>query len=380
MIKIGITIDLRKSIWSNGINQNAIYLANLLKKIGYDTELIHPLTDNLDDIDTIKTISILESYKNKYDLIIQLGFTVTSNMMVQYKHMNHIIKLVSYKCGNEFLVDMESILFDASKDRTNAKDGDNDDPEAIPDQIWSIPQMENSCLQYYSYMLKQDKATVVPFIWEPMAIEDHCKDHGFSTYKIKDLKKIGIMEPNLSVMKNLLIPVLAADIQYTNHSNIEHVYMIGADIISSRKRLVQIISKTKLFKDKKISADSRVNTVDALNKYVDIVLSWQWENNLNYLWLDVAWLGWPVIHNGSLCQDVGYYYDGFDINGAQTQIQNVIKNHNSDLEYLDRNRNIIKRYTSENDDLKKNYKILIENVLNNTFNKYTYDWKTNSVF
>ena len=48
MKRIGITVRLSKGLWTNGINQNAIYFANLLKEIGYSVYLIHDLKDEHD--------------------------------------------------------------------------------------------------------------------------------------------------------------------------------------------------------------------------------------------------------------------------------------------------------------------------------------------
>lgn len=378
--RIGITIKTTTSIWSNGINQNAIYLANLLKEVGYSVYLIHNSEDKIEEIAGIKSIKLKKSFNVPFSLIIQLGFIVTSSFIKKWKNKKSNIRLVSYKCGNDFIIDSESMLFNTNQKRTKEIDADNIDPIAKPDQIWSIPQMEKSNLEYYKYTLNQEKATVVPFVWEPIAIKDYCQDHNFGTYEKREIKNIAIMEPNISVMKHVLIPITAIDTYYKKiNQGIEAVYMFGADMIKDNKRFIQIVKNTEIFKAGLVSADSRVPTVDVLNKYSDVVVSWQWENNLNYLWLDVAWLGWPVIHNGSLCQDVGYYYEDFNISQAAEKLKYAIENHNEDDTYIERNRKVIERYTHKNNKLKEQYKVLVENVLNNKFEKYSYDWKTNSV-
>lgn len=376
---IGITIDLGTNIWSNGINQNAIYLANLLKEIGYIPYLIHLLDKEIEDINGIKSVSLKKSKNIPFNLIVQLGFIVTESTFNIFKQKNKTVKLVQYKCGNEFLVDMESILFNTNEKRTESLSQSNVNRPQKPNQIWSIPQMENTNLQYYAFMSKQDKATVVPFIWEPLAIEDYAIENNFTTYTTRDLNRIGVMEPNLSVMKNCLLPMVAIESYYKQNKNISKVRLFSTEKLRTNKRLLQLIGSMDIYKDKLVSAEGRIPTLDALNKYIDLVLSWQWENNLNYLWLDVAWMGWPVIHNGSLCQDIGYYYPEFNIHAAILKLEEAILNHNNDNEYIQRNRQIIKRYTHKNELLKEQYKILVENVLNNKFQKYSYDWKTNSI-
>jgi hypothetical protein len=378
--RIGITIKTSTSIWSNGINQNAIYLANLLNKIGYSVYLIHDSEDKIEEIAGIKSIKLERSFNIPFSLIIQLGFTVTSSFIKKWKNKKSNVRLVSYNCGNNFIIDSESMLFNANQKRTKGAGADSINPKAKPDQIWSIPQMEKSNLEYYKYTANQEKATVVPFVWEPIAIEDYCQDHNFGTYEKKEIKNIAIMEPNISVMKHTLIPIAAIDTYYKKiNQDIEAVYMFGADKIKDSKRFIQIVKNTEIFKAGLVSADVRVPIVDVLNKYADIVVSWQWENNLNYLWLDIAWLGWPVVHNGSLCQDIGYYYEDFNISQAAEKIKYAIENHNEDDVYLERNKKVIERYTHKNEKLKEQYKILVENVLNNKFEKYSYDWKTNSI-
>jgi len=373
MKRIAITINLKvSSLFSNGINQNAIYLANLLKEIGYSVYLVHVLEDDVDDIVGIKTISLKKAFNIPFDLVFQFGFTMHQPIMDIFKTKNKNIKLVAYECGNKYIIDMESILFKPDKD-TVIED------RAKPHQIWSIPQMENSNLDYYKFLNRQERATVVPFIWEPLAIEDHMQEKGYSLYTERNLNRIVVLEANISVMKNILLPIVAIDKYYKDHKHIEKVVLYGTDHIKTNKTFMSIINRTKMAKDKKVFANPRENTVDVLNTLGDVVFSWQWENNLNYLWLDAAWMGWPVVHNGNLCQDVGYYYDGFNVDMGVEVLKNAIENHNKDVDYLERNRKTIERYTHKNEKLKEQYKILVENVLNNKFEKYSYDWKTNLI-
>jgi hypothetical protein len=378
-MNIGITVNLKSSIWSNGINQNGIYVANLIKEIGYTPWLIYQSDLEVESVADFNIAPFSESYHMKFDVIIQLGITVSAAMLAKYRKQNSEVKLLSYKCGNDFVIDMESIVFSANEQRTIGLDGNDTDPNAIPDQVWAIPQHENSALQYFKFTSKQDKALIAPFIWEPMSIEDYAQDHNLTTYTKRDLNRIGVMEPNLSVLKNVLIPIAILEKQYNTNTNIKKIYLIGSDFMKSNKRLLQILKETNIHKNKLVTAEPRIQTVEAINKHVDVVLSWQWENNLNYLWLDIAWMGWPVIHNGSLCQDVGYYYPEFDIEAGQQQVQKAIEAHNDDTDYLERNRNIIKRYTHKNEQLKADYKMLLDNLVNGQFVKYEYDWKTNSL-
>jgi len=248
-----------------------------------------------------------------------------------------------------------------------------------PHQVWSIPQMEETCYHIYQYTERQDKVTVVPFIWSPTVIEKFFENKNFKTFTPREINRCVVMEPNFSVMKNVFNPILTLE-KNQKINPFKEIYLFGADVLKDSKPFIDFIKSTEIYKKGIATVEPRISTSDVLNRYSDIVLSWQWENNLNYLWLDIAWMGWPVVHNGSMCKDVGYYYERFNCDEAVDRISEVIKNHNNNyLDYLKRNREIISRYTIENDKMVHQYKILVNNVLNNKFVRANYNPETNLV-
>jgi hypothetical protein len=115
--------------------------------------------------------------------------------------------------------------------------------------------------------------------------------------------------------------------------------------------------------DKKITIEARFNTLSFMNMYGDIAVSHQWENNLNYLYLDLAWMGWPIVHNASLCSDVGYYYSQFNYEEGGNKIMEAIHNHDEKKdEYLQKNRKAINRFLPSNKELQNKYIELINDL------------------
>lgn len=387
---IGITINLTSSsIWSNGINQNAIYLANLLATAGHSIILIFSDSNskNKKSVNTLKKIikgndnitsmDIVQSFNVRFDVLIQLGISIENIWMNAYKKHNSNIKTINYECGNHFLIDSEKILY-------NHLGGDKPPKrEAViikPDQIWVIPQMENTNLHYYQHRRDCNKATVIPFVWDSMALEENAKSNNFKTYTKRDINKVAVMEPNISIMKNCIYPIVILEkfVKYEK-DELKKIMLIGADRIKNNYTFKKLIKDTTLFKKGLLSAEARFQTHMVLEKHVDMVLSWQIENPLNYLYFDVCWLGWPLVHNANLCKDIGYYYEGFDADGAVDAIKNVIANHNSDEDYMNRMRKIISRYTIENEKMLDNYNRLLDDLVNDRFKRWSYDWKTNTI-
>lgn len=388
-MKIGITVKFSTdSIWSNGINQNAMYLGMALKKAGHDVYIVCSnetiyvegetlAQDVLNEIPLgLKIIGLKQSFKEPWDVMIRLSLSVERGMKDMWLSQNKNFKLVNYECACKLIIDTEKIIFGAH----DAGDHGRRIEFAIPDQVWFIPQHESMNVPYFQFINECENATVVPFVWDPVSIETEARKKGYELYNEREFKKITIMEPNTNVVKTCLTPIMIADKFYKNEKhNIDHLYVAGSLKLKDNKAFISFVTKTQLFKDKIISVDPRVYTHKMLHNYADLVISWQWENALNYFYIDVAYLGFPIIHNADLCKDLGYYYKGTDVNAGVNQLKKAINNHNKDKNYLAKNRKIIKRYTNENDQLIKNYNSLLEDLVHGKFKKRKYSWKTNTI-
>jgi len=375
MKKIGITFtppDNAVGMFSSGIRQNALYFTELLSNIGYNVSLIiHPSR-----IDKLKGIygfdgkyqytDLSNIFDEKYDIVFQFGFEISDNFLIELKKNN--VKLIQYNCSNDYIYDMEHALF--SKDNKETQFSRLHDLHPIFDQIWSIPQMANSNLHYWATLYKT-KCIEVPFIWSPLAIEQFeqdCIKSGIGDFKYKPKnseKKLAIFEPNLNVFKWAFPALLVCENAYRNNKDIKHVYVTNVNSNSSLNVdfFTTLVKPLDLLKDKKISIEGRYNTLYFMKEYADVAVSHQWENPLNYLYLDLAWMGWPIVHNAHLCTDIGYYYDHFNYEEGGKVLNEVIKNHDLNYEdYLIKSRKIIDRYLPSNKDLQDKYKILIENI------------------
>lgn len=384
-MRIGITINVGgSSIWSNGVNQNAIYLAMVFAKGGHDSNIIYSSQEKNKTEDELKKlpldvncIKIQDSFSQKFDVIVQLGLTCEKAWMDAWKSNNKYLKYVSYECGNHFFIDNEKILH-------NQHNGDKPPKRTIeipnPDQIWVIPQMENTNLFYYQHKRECNKATVVPFVWDPVAIESYANENNLKTYTERPIERVGVMEPNMSIMKNCIFPMVVLE-RYLKweKGDLKKIHLIGGEKLKENYTFKKFVHGTEMYNKGLLTAEPRMQTHSVLSKWVDVVLSWQLENPLNYLYFDVCWLGWPLVHNAELCQDIGYYYPEQDAERAIRSLKNAINKHNRNKSYMDKSRKIIKRYTRENKELVDNYNKLLDDLVNDKFKRRKYVWKSNSI-
>lgn len=378
--KIAISLSFPNdamSIFSNGIRQNVLFLYDLLAAIGYDVYL---LIDNKDiskseeinfwnKKDKYKYTTISKLIHQDFHIVIQMAREIEMYILEFLKDCG--IKTIYYCCGNKYLIEGEQCLF-RSKDNDDAYFQYNQSTYFHFTQVWLIPQMVNSCTHYLKTIYRSPVVNA-PFVWSPSILEEYEKELGTSCqYKKRGQNKnIAIFEPNLSLMKWSMPAVLVcenAQRSLVNKVLIQNVYITNISTTSndtfSNKIFNKLVTSLDLFKTKKLSIESRYNSLFFMSKYSDIAVSHQTENPLNYLYLDLAWMGWPVVHNAHLCSDVGYYYDGFNYEEGGEMLKQVILTHDENAEkYIKKNRAIIDRYLPTNKDLQEQYKQMVNNIL-----------------
>lgn len=327
--RIGITIGLQsqgESLWVNGIKQNALALARLLDASprGHSVTLLNttevPLTPDLGwDLDHPRTVP-LKGFDEPLDLLIALGGAIDQATVDHWQQRGG--KVVGYKCGAEYVQSMQAVLFHRKMSG----------PPAYPeryDAIWQIPQVARTTAAFHA-VLHRTPVTVVPFIWDPTPLEHSCESlPHLGLYQSGALRKrVSVFEPNLDVVKYCLYPILATELVFRQApESIEFLSVLNADHIKDNPEFLGLMGHLDIVRQKRAYFESRHQTAWFLAHHTDVVISHQWDNPLNYLYLEVCWLGYPLVHNASYCRNLGYYYEGFDVDEAARRLREAIDTH-----------------------------------------------------
>ena len=377
--KIAITFcfpDKLMDVFTNGIRQNTIFFYELLSNIGYDVHMIvqDKMYESTQKIEfwnngSIKYLKLSELTSFGFHLVIQFGFQIDEYILDFLKASN--IRTVFYNCGNKYFIESESCLYNKNPEVQDFQYNTFNYHKFT--QLWLIPQMMNTCLNYMKILYRSD-AIEVPFIWSPSMSELYEKELGRSIqYNNRGISKsVSIFEPNLSIIKWAIPSVLICENAHrtiTDKNLIKHVYMTNmnnsaGNDLPNIKVVNKIVKSLDIFINKKLSIEGRYNSLYFMAQHSDIAVSHQMENPLNYLYLDLAWMGWPIIHNAHLCKDVGYYYEGFNYEEGSEVLKRVILTHDENAEeYMKRNRSVIHKYLPTNKYLQEQYISLINKLL-----------------
>ncbi len=79
--------------------------------------------------------------------------------------------------------------------------------------------------------------------------------------------------------------------------------------------------------------------LNSINKYGGLVISHQFNNELNYIYFEALYLSLPLIQNSDFLSNYGYYYYYYDcdIDKGANWIKYILDNHKNNIGRYDKN-------------------------------------------
>ncbi|SIT46982.1 conserved hypothetical protein [Paraburkholderia ribeironis] len=367
-LRIGITIGLHheaETLWNNGIKQNAVFLAEALRNcpnvasaLLVNTTAI-PISSALPwDLERWPTVSF-EDAKDSVDVLIELGGQIDAAQTDYLKRRG--ARVVSYCCGFEYIHAMEAVLFG------RRMSGGNLFVNQRYDDIWVIPQVANISQSYFE-VLRRQSGREVPFIWSHVFLDARVRrlPHAGEYQPHAGPRRLSVMEPNINVVKFCLYPAMIAELTYRERPDeIALLQVTNAEQIARNNvEFIALMNQLDIVREHKAVFLGRHDTPAFLAENTDIVISHQWENPLNYFYLEVCWQGYPLVHNATLCADLGYYYRDNDVHDGAHRVIEAIDTHDAQHAfYRERQRALIRRYLPDNLQLVETYSALLDELV-----------------
>ena len=363
-LNIGITISINtdQNIWNNGITQNVINLALVLKNSQNNYNVLILNTGDINNIEyKINDINIypIQEKIHDMDIVVILGSQISDDDYNYLKKKGS--KIIYYPCGTNYILDMENILLKTSPDRITLY-------KHKPDEIWLIPQNMNAN-KYYFETLYRAKVKETPFIWSPIFIDYIIKEYNIKCYyePTTEPKRISCFEPNLDVVKFAMYNILITEQVYRKKPElIKHFYVTNAMKIKSNPLFINLMNQLDIVKNGIATFESRFNTPYFLDTYTDVVISHQWENPLNYAYLDALYLNYPLVHNAHLIKHAGYYYEEFNVDEGAEKLLFALTQHDKNIEeYNENSKKVLDKYLPTNQESIKSYDDMIDHLYKN---------------
>jgi hypothetical protein len=371
-INIGITIMIKtptESFFTNGIRQNSIILRDTFLKTGIVGEVYYVNMGQQKDLSQSPWKEYEPWIIDFNEALEKVNLILCVNVTLSGEHLKigaaKGIKFVNHIMGNEYYAFSESVMFKESQGGIITR-------QKNYSQTWISPHLYETNKHLFEVLYDCD-AYVGPYIWSPrFLLHDVQKEkealgiEGLYTPNNKQEKRICVFEPNISMNKTCVTPIITTEKLYKKHPNtIEKVSIFGTQQIRSKKELINFVIDLEINKNKKIFFENRYSIAWCLFNHTDIVLSHQQDIGLNYLYFDAAWLGFPVVHNAEFLKQLGWYYDRFEVDKAVTALNKVVATFDKKdnyKKYLTKSREYISQFLPEHPRNIEGYGKLIDNL------------------
>jgi len=368
-LKVGITVvggqtDAVAALWSSGIGQNIVYLALILMRLPEVETCVLvacPTGEQhvLGDLYGIPVME-LEPAAKELDIIIELGARADADALNRMRARGG--KLISYVAGNIMTMNFEDLASGVGYGDYVTVDG--------CDAVWITPQHWRTN-HAYTAITRSPNVEVAPHIWHPICLQQsafNLKRRPFWRPSSSPGWRLGVFDPNVNVLKTFHYPLLVAEEAFRKEPElIDRILLFNASHLTTNVHFTDFCGITNLGRAGKIFAEGRFPITEMLGDHIDAVVTHQWENNLNYLYWDVLYLGWPLIHNSIAFPEAGYYYPEFDAQTGGDVLRDGLKTHAA--EWSARRPQVLDtlwRFNIDNPQVQRDYAALLEKVMSSS--------------
>ncbi|MGU8077151.1 DUF2827 family protein [Burkholderia pyrrocinia] len=333
-MRIGISIltHAGQSVWENGLNQNVFFLAQLLRTLPMVDEVVllncGDQTSVMPEAQTAAAgFPLLRPHEalDRIDLIIEMGGALPLEWLDYARALGK--QVVFMCCGQPYVALIEPSIF--------KRDGYFARPQRC-DEVWILPK--DRAFKPMLETLHRCPVWEVPFLWDPVFVETRmavvaAAGFQFGYQPRRPAKgpralRTAIFEPNISVVKNSLIPMLIGEHAYRlEPESVAALHVLNSVQMKTHPAFVYWVKSMHLYSDEKVHLDHRHDVVGYISQFADAVISHQWCNDQNILYLDVLYGGYPLIHNSPWLSKVGYYYPNAGIAAGAQCLQEAAHHH-----------------------------------------------------
>jgi hypothetical protein len=363
MKKVGILLKKPENIFSNGCVQQCLFLKKILINTGVDVDFLS-IEDNYTEyeITNDKVIFTDETFDFSDYFVVILGSLVLLNTKNK-EYIDNLKKfnicVINLICGNIYILHQEEYIFNKHHIMHHYI-------EDSFTQNWLLEMYDYS--KNYVELLSNKPTHITPYVWDNDIISEYVKLNNIIYRENHDTKKVNILifEPNMSIHKSSLIPILLAEKYYNEYGNLNKVYVFCTNDVLTNS--ASLITNLNIYKNNIIESYGRIvmpfilNVIQNNNNFINVVISHNIMNQLNFLHLEMFHLGIPIIHNCLPYEDNGYYYNDFTDNNTIVNMIDNIRLNFDHSEYSKKCKCIIDKYSSTEPSRVNIYKNLLNDI------------------
>jgi hypothetical protein len=329
-----VNADGGLGLFENGLRQNVLFLQRLFSSapgcakvwlLNHGDGEPGPIAPELglDPADIVRTAQVAD----QLDFVIVLGAAMDRDTALRLRERG--CRVIAYKGGNGAVISMEAMA--ANPPRGDAERYFDAD---FYDAVWITPQHWEA---YASWCRTMYRAPVhqVPQVWSPLLIEAMAPERraAFAYRPGRRPWRVGLMDPNITVMKTSHMGMLACEAAWRVQSErLAAIYVSNGWPHRDKPHFNSFYRALGAARAGVMTLEPRFQGVDFLADHCDALVTHHWGNGLNYLYWEALYGGYPLIHNSEFLDGLGYRYADFDAEDGGRALLLATEVHDDGLE------------------------------------------------
>lgn len=336
IILIATATIQNESLFQNGLYQNIFILYKLFDSMRYAPILL--VNDKPKDIKAVPeilrhvrmiTVEEVARAPLPVHVYLEIGMSIDKTMRKIFRMSG--TKVAKLYLGNILNIDIETPIFYNEMNFSHHVIGELD-------EIWVSPhykQHDEYAAVINGVKPESKSMKIAPYVWDPCILNlNGSRNLRWRPRHAGEMETLFIMEPNISFQKASLLPILIAERNYrSNKRDLRVIVGNGERLLANEFFTKTILPTLELAKDKKIQFSGRHIITNVMSQYPHATaICHQVNNQYNYMSLEFVTAGFPLVHNAPDWHDMGYYYEGHDLEVAETALNAALSRHYDDLE------------------------------------------------
>jgi len=320
-----------ENLYANGLFQNVFVFYRMFDAMGYapillvnekPSQLKH-IPEALRKCRMIVTEDMLRQPMANVAALIEIGMSLDPIVRQFVKMIGG--RLLKVYLGNILNIDVETPIFINQHHFSHHVVGKND-------AILVSPHYGQHA-EYASYLNHVVPPTdlnqmVAPYVWDPNILtRDGTQSLPWRAPTCSEEEVFVIMEPNISFQKGAFVPLLIMEKWYREVGKRigwkGRIHVVNGDRLLMVPHFVHnIMPYLDIYRDAKVESTGRQDIISTLREWptATFVLH-NYNNEFNYMTLELLWCGFPVLHNSPSWMEFGYGYKDADLAGGLTLVE-----------------------------------------------------------
>jgi len=323
------------SLFLNGLTQNILILYDLFESLGYDSYILHQGAggsgaEKRAFIHRYRTITTKDVIQRPMPItaLIEIGMSLDAVTRGYLRSVG--TKIVKLYLGNILNIDVETVQMCPSVFFNHHIVGEID-------EIWTSPHYKQH-LDYAALLnqTERENAHVVPYVWDPCFLTHYGSRDTMEWIPPTSWEgaDIVIMDPNISFQKCYFYSLLLVEAFARQHPEWKgKVVIVNGDRITMQARGRNfILPSLSLYRTGRVVLTCRKNIHTILKENRSACfLTHQWNNDFNYMTLELLYCRYPILHNSEGWKEFGYSYSIDRWKEALETLYKAMRHHEQNL-------------------------------------------------